>query len=76
MCQPLVLSCLPRREVSKAPIVFVSNQVGLGIVPDNALARVFRDHSGRLNQEVARIASRVVFMAAGLPMVLKGGGGG
>ena len=62
---------LAATEVSKAPIVFVSNEVGLGIVPDNALARAFRDHAGRLNQEVAKIASRVVFMAAGLPMVLK-----
>jgi adenosylcobinamide kinase/adenosylcobinamide-phosphate guanylyltransferase len=58
---------------SKAPVAFVSNEVGLGIVPDNALARAFRDHAGRLNQEVAKIASRVVFMAAGLPLVLKGG---
>ncbi|MGA7328870.1 MAG: bifunctional adenosylcobinamide kinase/adenosylcobinamide-phosphate guanylyltransferase [Rhodomicrobium sp.] len=53
------------------PVVFVSNEVGLGIVPDNALAREFRDHAGRLNQAVAGIANRVVFMAAGLPMVLK-----
>jgi len=56
---------------SRAPIVFVSNEVGLGIVPDNALARQFRDHAGRLNQAVAAIANRVVFMVAGLPMVLK-----
>jgi len=47
--------------------VFVSNEVGLGIVPDNALAREFRDRAGRLNQAVAAIANRVVFMAAGLP---------
>ena len=58
-------------KVSRAPIVFVSNEVGLGIVPDNALAREFRDRAGRLNQAVAAIANRVVFMAAGLPMVLK-----
>ena len=63
---------LAAAEASKAPIVFVSNEVGLGIVPDNRLAREFRDHAGRLNQEVAKIASRVVFMAAGLPMILKG----
>ena len=62
---------LAAAAVSKAPIVFVSNEVGLGIVPDNALARAFRDHAGRLNQDVAKIASRVVFMAAGLPMILK-----
>jgi adenosylcobinamide kinase / adenosylcobinamide-phosphate guanylyltransferase len=54
-----------------APLVFVSNEVGLGIVPENALVREFRDHAGRLHQAVASIANRVVFMAAGLPMVLK-----
>jgi len=56
---------------TEARIVFVSNEVGLGIVPDNALARVFRDRAGRLNQAVAGIANKVIFMAAGLPMVLK-----
>jgi adenosylcobinamide kinase/adenosylcobinamide-phosphate guanylyltransferase len=63
---------LAAAQAAKAPVVFVSNEVGLGIVPDNRLAREFRDHAGRLNQEVAKIASRVVFMAAGLPMILKG----
>jgi adenosylcobinamide kinase/adenosylcobinamide-phosphate guanylyltransferase len=63
---------LAAAEAAKAPVVFVSNEVGLGIVPDNRLAREFRDHAGRLNQEVAKIASRVVFVAAGLPMILKG----
>ena len=58
-------------RAARAPIVFVSNEAGLGIVPDNALAREFRDHAGRLNQAVAAIANRVVFMIAGLPMVLK-----
>ncbi len=62
---------LAAAKAAGAPLVFVANEVGLGIVPDNPLAREFRDHAGRLNQEVARIASRVVFMAAGLPMVLK-----
>lgn len=54
------------------PLVMVSNEVGLGIVPDNDLAREFRDHAGRLNQRIAQVAQRVVFMAAGLPMILKG----
>ncbi len=63
---------LAATEQSEPPIVFVSNEVGLGIVPDNPLAREFRDHAGRLNQEVAKISGHVVFMAAGLPMVLKG----
>ncbi len=53
------------------PAVLVSNEVGLGIVPDNALARRFRDHAGRLNQAVASVADNVVFIAAGLPLFLK-----
>ena len=53
------------------PVVLVANEVGLGIVPENALARAFRDHAGRLNQRAAAVAERVVFLAAGLPMLLK-----
>ena len=53
--------------------VFVSNEVGWGIVPDNRLARDFRDAQGRLNQRMAEACSRVVLVAAGLPFALKGG---
>ncbi len=53
------------------PVVFVSNEVGLGIVPDNALARRFRDDAGHLHQAVAAAADRVVFMVAGCPLQIK-----
>ncbi|MEI8394056.1 MAG: bifunctional adenosylcobinamide kinase/adenosylcobinamide-phosphate guanylyltransferase [Rhodospirillaceae bacterium] len=55
----------------RGSVIFVSNEVGLGIVPDNALARSFRDHAGRLNQAVAARADRVLFVAAGLALSLK-----
>ncbi len=56
-------------------IILVSNEVGLGIVPDNALARRFRDAAGLANQRVAGIADEVVLVTAGLPLTLKGGPG-
>ncbi|MDO9368713.1 MAG: bifunctional adenosylcobinamide kinase/adenosylcobinamide-phosphate guanylyltransferase [Sphingopyxis sp.] len=52
-------------------LVLVSNEVGWSIVPDNALARQFRDAAGRLNQAVAAMADEVVLIAAGLPLTLK-----
>jgi adenosylcobinamide kinase / adenosylcobinamide-phosphate guanylyltransferase len=54
------------------PVVLVANEVGMGLVPETRLGRRFRDLAGHLNQQVAAIADRVVFLAAGLPLVLKG----
>jgi adenosylcobinamide kinase/adenosylcobinamide-phosphate guanylyltransferase len=53
------------------PVVLVSNEVGMGLVPDNKLAREFRDHQGRVNQRLAQACRRVAFVAAGLPLILK-----
>lgn len=56
----------------KARMIFVSNEVGLGIVPENRMAREFRDHAGRLHQRIATLAGEVYFVAAGLPLKMKG----
>ena len=57
----------------EGPVILVANEVGLGIVPDNALARRFRDAAGRINRRIAEIADEVQFIAAGLPLTLKQG---
>ncbi len=62
---PETLPTLPGR------VILVSNEVGWGIVPENALARRFRDEQGRLNQRIAALADNVTLVAAGLPLVLK-----
>lgn len=53
------------------PTVLVSNEVGYGIVPENPLARRFRDEAGRLNQRIARLAHDVTLVVAGLPVIVK-----
>ncbi len=62
-------ACL--RETRAQKIVLVSNEVGLGLVPETQLGRAFRDAQGRLNQAVAAAVSNVAFVAAGLPIWLK-----
>ncbi|WP_407148949.1 bifunctional adenosylcobinamide kinase/adenosylcobinamide-phosphate guanylyltransferase [Bradyrhizobium sp. ORS 86] len=59
---------LPRQH---SPVIMVTNEVGLGIVPDNALARAFRDAAGLMNQTIAGVANEVEFVVAGLPMKVK-----
>ncbi|MCA1988241.1 MAG: bifunctional adenosylcobinamide kinase/adenosylcobinamide-phosphate guanylyltransferase [Desulfarculus sp.] len=54
-------------------VILVGNEVGLGIVPDNALARGFRDQAGLLHQNLAQVCGRVIMVMAGLPLALKGG---
>lgn len=61
-----------RISKSRARLFFVSNEVGMGIVPENAMAREFRDHAGKLHQDVAAVASEVYLVAAGLPLKFKG----
>ncbi len=64
-----LMNALARRP---APTVLVASEVGMAIVPENALARRFRDEAGLLHQQVAAVADRVVLVVAGLPLVLKG----
>ncbi len=54
------------------PVIVVSNEVGMGIVPDNRQSREFRDAQGQLNRRIAELADLVVFVAAGLPLPMKG----
>lgn len=59
-------------EACPAEVILVSNEVGLSIVPENAMARRFRDEQGLANQALAAISEKVYFIAAGLPLKLKG----
>jgi adenosylcobinamide kinase/adenosylcobinamide-phosphate guanylyltransferase len=59
-------------KLLETPVILIGNEVGWGIVPDNPLARTFRDLSGRLQQEIAQQADQVILMVAGIPMIVKG----
>ncbi|MGV8950584.1 MAG: bifunctional adenosylcobinamide kinase/adenosylcobinamide-phosphate guanylyltransferase [Cypionkella sp.] len=63
-----LVAALPAQS---SPVVFVTNEVGMGIVPDNALARAFRDAAGSLNQWVAEAADEVILAVSGLPLKVK-----
>jgi len=56
----------------KRPLILVSNEVGAGIVPENKLARQYRDIMGLVNQAAARAAGKVIWMVAGIPVTVKG----
>ncbi len=60
------------QQIRPARVILISNEVGLGIVPDNALARSFRDLAGAAHQRLAEICTDVYFVAAGLPLTMKG----
>ena len=59
-------------ENAKGDLIFVSNEIGQGVIPQGAISRWFVDESGRLNQDVAAACDRAVLIVAGLPLALKG----
>ncbi len=63
---------LSAARAHRGTVIFVTNEVGLGIVPENALARRYRDLAGRCNQVIGRGADQVVLMCCGLPLIVKG----
>jgi len=67
-CRALVQSL----KTARCPVILVSNEVGTGIVPENELARRYRDEAGRINQQIAAVADQVIWMVAGIPVTIKG----
>jgi adenosylcobinamide kinase/adenosylcobinamide-phosphate guanylyltransferase len=58
-------------DAACCPVILVSNEVGTGIVPENALARLFRDYAGFANQQIAKHVQKVIWMVAGIPVTIK-----
>ena len=56
----------------RTDMILVTNEIGLGVVPDNPLSRRFLEEQGKLNQELARLSDEVIFMVAGIPQIIKG----
>ena len=70
-----IKSFLEKVNLRKTDFIFVTNEVGLGLVPDNALSRQFIDRLGSLNQELGRLCDEVILMVSGIPQWMKGGVG-
>lgn len=68
---PEVISFLEMLKRPSFDVLIVTNEVGLGIIPENPIGRQFRDLSGKLNQEVASLAKKVILMISGIPMIVK-----
>ena len=64
--------CLANQNASRAHFIIVSNEVGLGLVPDNKPGRIYRDMLGKANQLVAKHANQVYFLTSGIPLKIKG----
>lgn len=70
-CAAATKALVEALSVARGPVILVGNEVGQGIVPDNALARRFRDVAGVINQEMGAVVDEVVMTIAGLPLILK-----
>jgi len=70
--EPVIEQLMTSLSSLESRVIFVSNEIGMGLVPDTALARRFRDAHGAMNRNVAARADLAVLVAAGLPLVLKG----
>ncbi len=70
-----ILAAIKAFRKARGRLIIVSNEVGLGIVPDTKMGRDFRDVAGRINQVVAKEADRVIFTVSGIPLTIKGGDG-